>query len=299
MPKSYYTFIVVPNASSRLHKVRVPANVVYLLAAVALFSFLVAVGLGFNYAKMAFKVADYNELQAENTDLKVEKKNLEVTTLKLGTKLSALETLSEKLTNLIENDSWNNRIPTLNVAAVGGSRVDYPTADLINPNNLKEGVELLKDRTSELESQMKLLEQIAEKRAAIIRATPTIWPLRGRITSHYGSRMDPFNGDPEMHLGVDIAGLYGSTVHAPADGIVIYSQRKSAYGNLVILDHGSGLTTRHGHLSLFAVRPGQSVHKGDVIGYVGATGRTTAPHLHYEVRKNDRPVNPRNYLPRG
>jgi murein DD-endopeptidase MepM/ murein hydrolase activator NlpD len=261
-------------------------------------SFFVVIGLGFNYAKMAFRVADYHKLEAENTDLKIQKKNLEVSTLKLSSKLTALETLSEKLTNLIENDPFSKRLPKLNIPGVGGSKVDYSTADLLD-NPLKTGVELLKDRTSELEGELRLLEQVAEKTALIRRVTPTIWPLRGRITSHYGNRMDPFNGDREMHLGLDIAALYGSSIVAPADGVVIYAQRKAAYGNLIIVDHGNGLTTRHGHLSRFNVRVGQRVQKGEVIGYVGNTGRTTAPHLHYEVRFNDRPVNPRNYLPRG
>src|SRR2546423_13939826 len=104
MPKRFYTFIVVPNASSRLHKVRIPVQVMYELAAIGILSFFVAVGLGFNYARMSFKMSDYNTLQTENTELKVEKKNLEVTSTKLNTKISRLESISEELTKLIETD---------------------------------------------------------------------------------------------------------------------------------------------------------------------------------------------------
>lgn len=298
MAKRFYTFIIVPNASSRLHKVRVPVPLMFVLVIIGFLSFFVAVGLGFNYAKLAFKVADIEKLQAENTELKVEKKNLELSTRQLGSKINALENISEKLTDLIETDVWAKR-SRLTIAGIGGSNVDYRTADLIGRANIKAQVEIMKGRTSELEGEFRLLEQIAEKRASLIRFTPTIWPLNGRISSHYGRRSDPFTGDWELHQGLDIAGIYGSGVRAPADGVVIYSQRKSAYGNLIILDHGSGITTRHGHLSRFGVRAGQRVVKGDIIGYVGTTGRTTAPHLHYEVRKNDRPVNPRSYLPKG
>jgi murein DD-endopeptidase MepM/ murein hydrolase activator NlpD len=298
MARSFYTFIVVPHASLRLHKLRLPVQVLYLLAAIGIISFFVAVGLGFSYAKMAFKVADYNQLQSENVDLKVQKKNLEVSTFKLGSKLSELESLSERLSTLFQNDSLNKRL-MVTLPAVGGSKVDYPTADLLGNPNLKADMELLKDRTSDLENQLRMLEQVAEKRATILRFTPSIWPLRGHITSHYGNRTDPFDGDSEMHLGLDIGGIYGSPVHAAADGIVIYAARKAAYGNLVIIDHGNGLTTRHGHLSRFNVRVGQRVHRNDVIAFVGTTGRSTAPHLHYEVRQNDRPVDPRRYLPRG
>jgi murein DD-endopeptidase MepM/ murein hydrolase activator NlpD len=102
-----------------------------------------------------------------------------------------------------------------------------------------------------------------------------------------------------MHLGLDISALYGARVLAPADGFVIYAERKAAYGNLIVVDHGNGLTTRFGHLSRFLVKVGQKVKRNDVIGLVGTTGRTTAPHLHYEVRLNDRAVNPRTYLPKS
>ena len=198
----------------------------------------------------------------------------------------------------MESDGWK-RLPKTTAPAVGGSNVDYRTADLLRNSDPNVDVEVLRTRTVELESQLRLLEQVAERRASVMRFTPTIWPVRGPITSHYGSRMDPFNGDSEMHFGLDIGALYGSLVHAPADGVVIYAQRKSAYGNLIVLDHGNGITTRHGHLSRFNVQVGQKVRRNDVIGYVGTSGRSTAPHLHYEVRMNDRPVNPRTYLPKG
>ena len=298
MARSCYTFIIVPNASSRLRKLKLPARVLHALAGVGVLCFFVLVGLGFSYVKMAFKAADYDKLQVENTNLKIEKKNLEVATVKLGEKLSNIENLFERIQNLVESDSLTKR-GKMNVPAVGGSKVDYPTAELLGSGNLKNGVELLKDRTAEMETQLTLLEQVAEKKATIRRLTPTIWPVKGHISSHYGNRADPFNGEAELHLGLDISALFGTQVHAPADGKIIYAQRKAAYGNLIIIDHGNGLTTRLGHLSRFNVKVGQKVRKNDVVGYVGTSGRSTAPHLHYEVRLNDRPVNPRNYLPRG
>jgi len=247
---------------------------------------------------MAFKAADYDKLQTENTDLKIQKQNLEVATRKLGEKISNLESTSQKIQTLIENDSAT-KSGKLNGPAVGGSKVDYTTAELLRSSNLQERVDLLKDRTADMESHLSLLEQVAQQRANVLLHTPSIWPIRGAITSHYGNRADPFNGEAELHLGLDISALYNAQIHAPADGVVIYSERKAAYGNLVIVDHGNGLTTRYGHLSRALVTIGQRVKRGDVIALVGTTGRSTAPHLHYEVRKNDRPVNPRTYLPRA
>jgi murein DD-endopeptidase MepM/ murein hydrolase activator NlpD len=299
MARSFYTFIIVPDASSRLRKLKLPTRALHALAAIGLLAFFILVGLGFNYMKMAFKAADYDKLQAENTSLKIQKKNLEVAAVKLGEKLTNIENLFADIQNLVENDSLTKR-GKLNAPGVGGSRVDYPTSELLGSANLKDGIELLKDRTSEMESQLTLLQELAQKKASLRAITPTIWPVKGNLTSHFGSRTDPFNGDAtEMHLGVDIAALFGTQVHAPADGKIIYAQRKSAYGNLIIIDHGNGLTTRLGHLSRFNVKAGQKVRKNEIVGYVGTSGRSTAPHLHYEVRLNDRPVNPRNYLPRG
>jgi len=302
MAKKFYTCIIVPDASHRLHKLRIPTRLLHVLAIIGVLLFFVAVGLAFNYTRMAFKVADYDKLQAENTELKIETKNLEVSAKKLSTKINDLENLSVKLTKMIEGDAVSRRFARINFnrlpGTAGGSRENYSTAELIG-DNLKSHVDLMRDRMEELEGHFRVLEQVTERRAEVLRQTPGIWPLHGRVASHFGTRIDPFTGDPEMHMGIDIVGMYGSAVRAPADGVVIYAQRKSAYGNLIILDHGNGLTTRHGHLSRFTVRIGQKVQKGDIIGNVGMTGRTTGPHLHYEVRLNDRPVNPRSYLPRG
>ena len=298
MGKSFYTFIVIPHASPRLHKLKLPVRTLNILAGIGVLSFFVAVGLGFSYAKMAFRAADYDKLQSENTDLKVQKKNLAIVTQKLGEKLSNLENISARIQTLIENDNLSKR-NKVNGPAIGGSTVDYTTAELLRSANLQEGIDLLKGRTAEMESQLSMLEQVAVQRATRLLYTPNIWPVRGSITSHYGNRTDPFNGDAELHLGLDISALFNAQVHAPADGVILFAERKAAYGNLLIIDHGNGLTTRYGHLSRSLVRVGQKVKRGDIVALVGMTGRTTAPHLHYEVRRNDRPMNPWTFLPRG
>jgi murein DD-endopeptidase MepM/ murein hydrolase activator NlpD len=127
-------------------------------------------------------------------------------------------------------------------------------------------------------------------------ALPTLWPVEGRVTGSFGERIDPFNGEGAFHLGVDISGELGEPIIAPADGFVTYAEQLGGYGRAVVLDHGNGVTTRYGHMSGFAVAVGQRVRRGDVIGYVGNSGRSTGPHVHYEVRINDTPVNPYKYL---
>jgi len=127
-------------------------------------------------------------------------------------------------------------------------------------------------------------------------AAPTLWPVQGRITGSFGERIDPFNGEGAFHRGVDISADIGTRVIAPADGIVEFSDQMNGYGRAVVIDHGNGISTLYGHLSGFAVSPGQLVHRGDTLGYVGQTGRSTGPHLHYEVRILNTPVNPHKYL---
>jgi murein DD-endopeptidase MepM/ murein hydrolase activator NlpD len=131
---------------------------------------------------------------------------------------------------------------------------------------------------------------------AALRLVPSIWPVLGRITGSFGHRLDPFSGKYTFHSGLDIASRYGDPVHATADGIVATMERRGGYGWLIVIDHGLGVTTWYGHLSRFATRSGTRVRLGDIIGYEGHSGRSTGTHLHYEVRVNDRPVNPWDYL---
>ena len=296
MAKRFYTCIIVPDASQRLHKLRIPERALHALAVLGVLSFFVAVGLGFSYAHMAFKASDYDQLQEENTDLKIKTKDLQVSTTKLSTKISDLEILSAKLTKVIEDDPVFKSSKKLNVVPEGGSRVDLTTAQLIGSGNLSTSVDILRDRAKGLEDQYNLLNQLVDQRREMYDVTPNIWPVKGAIGSLYGARMDPFDSSAEMHMGLDIMASVGSSVKAPAAGIVKVAQRETDYGNLIVIDHGNGLTTRYAHLQGFSVYAGQQVTKGQVIGRVGMTGRTTGPHLHYEVRLNERPVNPRSYL---
>jgi len=132
--------------------------------------------------------------------------------------------------------------------------------------------------------------------AGKLATTPSIWPAKGAVTSAFGWRNSPFGGDMELHQGLDIAAAASTPVVATADGVVVQSGPAGDYGNMVQLDHGDGLATVYGHNAQLAVSVGQKVAKGQVIAYSGNTGRSTGPHLHYEVRKNGTPVDPWRYL---
>lgn len=143
--------------------------------------------------------------------------------------------------------------------------------------------------------QQDLLLALRENREALS-SMPTIWPVVGFVSSSFGWRSSPFGGRGQFHKGLDITNRVGTPVVAPAQGAVTFSGHDGAYGISVEINHGGGITTKYGHLQRSAVQPGQWIKRGSVLGYVGNTGRTTGPHLHYEVRLNGVPVNPMRYI---
>ena len=157
----------------------------------------------------------------------------------------------------------------------------------------------MEDATSKLELGLREIKEVVAANQIKLSAIPSIWPVRGYITSGVGDRSNPFGGGGnETHPGLDIAATHGTAIEAGGDGIVIKAGPQGGYGNLVVIDHGYGITTRYGHMSRIDVKVGDHVHRGLPLGAVGSTGRSTGPHLHYEVRLYDRVVDPMNYLPK-
>ena len=154
----------------------------------------------------------------------------------------------------------------------------------------------LRDLLQGLESRLNFVRRDVERRAELANATPSIWPTHGGLTSFFGSRSDPLTGEPAYHSGIDISAEKGQPVYATADGIVQSTGYTGDYGNLIVLKHAFGLSTRYGHLSGYHVKPGDTVKRGDVIGYIGSTGRSTGSHLHYEILVNGQLMNPLQLL---
>ena len=155
---------------------------------------------------------------------------------------------------------------------------------------------ILKDLLGGLESRLSSVRTVVERREALAAAAPSLWPTHGWLTGQFGGRSDPFTGEAGYHAGIDISTEKGQPVYATADGTVEAAAYTGDYGNLLVVRHGFGLSTRYGHLSAFAAKAGQTVKRGQVIGYVGATGRATGSHLHYEILANGQLLNPLQYL---
>jgi murein DD-endopeptidase MepM/ murein hydrolase activator NlpD len=155
---------------------------------------------------------------------------------------------------------------------------------------------VLRDLLGSIEERLNSMRSGVERQRALASATPSIWPVAGWLSSSYGKRLDPFGGGEDFHPGLDISADYGLPVLATADGVVAGAGPSGNYGNMVTLEHGFGIVTRYGHLSRFNVVAGQRVHRRDVIGYVGSTGRSTSPHLHYETLVTGKLTNPLKFL---
>jgi len=154
----------------------------------------------------------------------------------------------------------------------------------------------IRDLLQGLENRLDFVRRDVDRRAQLANATPSIWPTHGGLTSFFGGRSDPLTGEPAYHSGIDISAEKGQPVYATADGVVQSAGYTGDYGNLIVLKHAFGLSTRYGHLSAYHVKAGDTVKRGDVIGYIGSTGRSTGSHLHYEILANGQLMNPLQLL---
>jgi murein DD-endopeptidase MepM/ murein hydrolase activator NlpD len=289
LQKRFYILFVARGNDGQLRKISIPVHYLYIFVVGAAIGFLSLTGIASSYTRMLRKVSSYNQLRTEKEELKNNYSQLEQVAKERDVQVASLGSIASEVSALYGLKSQ----PTL----VTASAAQILDADV--SSSLDQLYEL---RTSALTGAATVGITMGLTRNATtadwVRANsaPNLWPVEGQITGSFGERIDPFNGEGAFHSGVDIGSNYGHPVIAPADGVVTVTEFMGGYGKAIVLDHGHGITTRYGHLSGYAVAAGQHVHRGDVIGYVGLSGRSTGPHLHYEVRINDTPVNPYKYL---
>lgn len=287
MRKRYYILFVARGDEGELRKIPIPAHYLYVFLAGALIGMFSITGMAGSYTRMLMKVARFNQLRTEKQALQKQYRTMEQLAKEKETQAAALSSLADEVSALygLKNDqrpAEASEDPDVRYAASIDRLHALRTVAMSGAATMNIGLE--RNRVASLSDWVRMSEE------------PNLWPVEGRITSSFAERVDPFLGEGAYHRGVDISTQYGRAVIAPADGIVEYADYMSRYGMLVILQHANGFSTRYGHLSGFAVMPGQRIHRGDIIGYVGMSGRATGPHLHYEVRINDNPVNPYSYL---
>ncbi len=287
MRKRFYLLFVARDSEGQLRKIPIPIHYLYVFIAGALIGMLSITGIAGSYTRMLMKVARFNELRTEKEQIKNRYTQLEQVSKEKDIQVASLGSIASEVSAIYGLKGE----PKLTAAAteVKGEQVRASLDQLYAL------------RTSALTGVATAGISMGRSTATLsdwIRASaaPSLWPVEGRVSSSFGERIDPFNGEGAFHRGVDISTWYGHAIIAPADGLVRYADFQSGYGRLIELDHGNGIETRYGHLSSFAVAAGQTVRRGQIIGYVGSSGRTTSPHLHYEVRIHETPVNPYKYL---
>jgi murein DD-endopeptidase MepM/ murein hydrolase activator NlpD len=261
----------------------------------------ILMGLGAKWSARS----EIDQLRTSNALLQVENGSYRAATGELTTQIQSLESVINDLGARAVLDPAQARamqkLPAIVKARASGGTVvpaNPAITEIANAafSSPEDTFGVLRDLLQGLESRLRYVRRDVERREALAAATPSIWPAHGWLTGTFGGRSDPFTGEPGFHQGLDISTDKGQPVYATADGSVESASYSGDYGNLIVLSHGFGLATRYGHLSAFAVKPGQTVKRGDVIGYVGATGRATGSHLHYEILANGKLINPLQLL---
>lgn len=282
MRKRFYIMLVARNAEGELLKIPVPMHYLYVFVAGALIGMLVITGMLGSYTRMVVKARQVNQLRQDQTALQKQYSQLEQIAQENELQAQSLSSLAGEVSSLYglkPDPAFQDDDP------VSASVQQFYALRMTAMNGAASvGISMGEVGDTSTRDWMRLA------------AAPTLWPVMGRITGSFGERIDPFSGEGAFHRGVDISSEIGTRVIAPADGIVRFADFMNGYGRAVMIDHGNGISTLYGHLSGFAVTPGQMVRRGDTLGYVGQSGRSTGPHLHYEVRIFNTPVNPYKYL---
>jgi murein DD-endopeptidase MepM/ murein hydrolase activator NlpD len=299
--KRYYILFVARDEDGRLRKIPLPLRFAYGFVAAALVGAFTIVGLAGSYTRMLLKTESFNQIRLDRENLRKNYKQMEKIAHDRDVQVASLGALASEVTAL-----YGLRQNKVAVPAASAATAPTPTTLALTDNVDQQQVMLSIDQFYALRTQA-LSGRVSRALEAGLSPSfagdwteladaPSIWPIEGRVGSSFGERMDPFNGEGTFHTGIDIDAPYGTPVRAAAEGDVTGAPMGTGYGREVELDHGHDVLTVYGHLSAIAVVPGQHVTRGQVIGYVGQSGRATGPHLHYEVRVHNVPVNPHKYL---
>jgi murein DD-endopeptidase MepM/ murein hydrolase activator NlpD len=285
-----YTILILPHARTRFRKLHISGAVLHAAAAVAAVLAVGAILAPHFLLRARAQRLVVTQLREANEALREEKGRFEASLDQINRRLSTYEEQARSLARRLGVE--NVLSPEL---ASGGSAesLSLPGAD--DPPYAAE-FDGLRSRVDQLDATFAQLTEAWQERERILASTPGLIPVRGWFSDGYGWRKDPFTGERAFHRGVDIVAPLGTVVKAPADGVVTRTARWGNLGKLVDVSHGFGYATRYAHLSEILVRPGQQLKRGAVLGRVGSTGRSTGAHLHYEVFRNGRNVNPWRYL---
>jgi murein DD-endopeptidase MepM/ murein hydrolase activator NlpD len=293
-----FTVIVVSDHSQAVRKFRVPRrwlrNVAYTLAGLLLLGFL---GAG-HYFSLMGSASENAVLKEENQQLKSQVMLVQEKVAHISATLDRVERFDAKLRTAVtqlQDPERNLAIGPVGAAEEAAIPGPAPAGEQ-SPSALPGRLSSLEGEASRQEQSLRELQEYFDDQRSLLASTPSIWPTRGWVTSDFGTRIDPYTAERRMHQGLDIATPHGQPIFSPSDGTVVFNGTEGGYGKVLVIDHGYGVKTRYGHLAEVFVRLGDRVQRGEKVAAVGNTGRSTGPHLHYEVRVNGIPENPRKFI---
>jgi murein DD-endopeptidase MepM/ murein hydrolase activator NlpD len=297
--KRYYIIFVARQENGDLRKIPIPLHYAYIFVAAAVIGLFTITGMAGSYSRMLLKTARFNQVRTERETIRHDYLQMEQVAHEKDVQAASLGSLASEVSALYglrQNKLIKSSLRRMTATA-------GPSIDGISDQQYGQSLDqLLELRSSAMSGEITHGLDFSHHFPSAFNSNvnladaPSQWPVQGIVTSSFGSRLDPFNGEGAFHTGIDIATNKGEAVRAPADGTVLKAGMGNGYGREVVIDHGHGVQTIYAHLSGFAVTEGQEVSRGDILGYVGSSGHSTGPHLHYEVRIHDTPVNPAKYL---
>lgn len=319
-----FTFVVIPDANGSIKRVNLPAFIVILIPVIFVLLILSVILLYLLYSGNAGSISSLEHKLADSSsqyERMLTDKNNNIDSLQ--TQVVSLSEKAQSIQQKLEEvDKLESQVKSMvGLKSSGTSKKPVPADATIEDGDPQDGgvggedipvtdeefAQLVTDTFTgftsldpaleETKSRLEKTKSDVAKVQAAQKKIPTIWPTDNRrITSQYGVRKDPFNGSARFHAGIDIAGSVGDPIYATADGVVVHSEKDDAEGNNITIDHGNGIRTRYMHMSKLIAKVGDEVSKGDVIGELGSTGRSTGPHMHYEVLVSGKTTDPMEYL---
>lgn len=302
MAKKSYTVIVVSDHDAPVKRYHVQKSYLVQLGVGVLLLAGMILGGTVHYLQVAQDAAENRILRDENLTLRTQLKSVRERIEHIGSTLDRVERFDQKLraVTMLSDPQRNLAMgPTEPEPGTTSPTTDTQFTQLATtdtPNAMMGRLDRLSAEATRQEQSLQELQAYFQDQKSLLASTPSLWPARGWVTSDFGSRLDPYTADRVMHQGLDIAAPHGKEVFSPSDGTVVFAGLEGGYGNVIVIDHGYGIKTRYGHLAKILVKSGVKVKRGEKIAAVGNTGRSTGPHLHYEVRVNGIPQNPRKFI---
>jgi len=300
MDKEYFNILIFGHKTSRTRHLRIHSKTFKIVLYLFAFALLLTTFFFCDYVQVRKKVFELNRLRQEAQTQRSQIQFFSARMEDLERQLSKLKDFDRKIRVIADLERGAETVSFMGMGGPSPSDIREKLKGEKDEDGLiqqmRTDVERLQSEAVSREQSLSEIEKLLQNKKEMLTHTPSIWPVKGWVTSGFGFRTNPFTGLTQMHEGIDISNQVGTLVIAPASGIVSDTGNDFTHGRFVVISHGFGMTSRYNHLSKVLVGAGQKVNRGDKIAEVGTSGQSTGPHLHYEVRINGIPVNPMRYI---